>query len=97
MEIRTANEIIPDTATHPGEVLHEELLERGISQREIARRIGRPYGAVHEIIHGKKRVTAATALDLEAVLSIPASFWLNLQARYDLVTEVNARRGRRAS
>src|SRR5688572_25937297 len=48
--------------------------------------MGRPPAVVTELVRGKRRVTAATALDLEAALRIPASIWLNLQARYDLVT-----------
>ncbi len=94
---RTANEIIPEEATHPGELLLEVLQDKGMSQRELARLMKRPVPAVNEIVRGKKRVTAETALDLEGALGIPAPVWINLQARYDLVTAVNARKRRVAS
>ncbi len=97
METRVAREIIPDVAIHPGEHLAEELEVRGMSQRELARRTGRPIQAINEIVRGRKRVTADTALDLAEVLGVAASIWVNLQARYDLVTAVNARKQRAAS
>ena len=94
--IKTASEIIPDIAIHPGETLAEELEARGISQRELARQMGRPYPAINEMIRGRKRMTASTALDLERVLGIKAYLWLNMQSHYDLVTEYNARKERTA-
>ncbi len=97
METRSAREIIPDLAIHPGEHLAEEVQARGMSQRELARRMGRPVQAINEIVRGRKRITADTALDLAEVLGIPASFWVNLQARYDLVAAVQARKRRAAS
>ncbi len=97
MTTRLANDMIPETGTHPGELVQEVLEERGMSQRELAKQMKRPIPAINEIIRGKKRVTADTALDLEDVLGIPASIWVNLQARYDLVTAVNARKQRAAS
>ena len=97
MTTRLANDMVPETPTHPGELILEVLEERGMSQRELARQMKRPIPAVNEIVHGKKRVTADTALDLEEALGIAASIWVNLQARYDLVTAVNARKQRAAS
>ncbi|HWO94645.1 MAG TPA: HigA family addiction module antitoxin [Dehalococcoidia bacterium] len=91
MTMKSANDIIPDEATHPGALLRETLESEGISQRELARRMGRPAPAINEIVRGKKRVTAETALELEQVLGIPASIWVNLQARYDLVLATHAR------
>ncbi len=74
-----------DLAVHPGELLVEELEAREISQRELARRMGRPLKTVSAIARGTKSITAQTALDLERVLTgIPAEFWLNLQSRYNL-------------
>jgi HTH-type transcriptional regulator/antitoxin HigA len=96
MMTRTANEIIPDTATHPGEALLEEIEFRGISQRELARQTERPYSVINQIVRGRRRMDAATALDLERVLGIKAHLWLNMQSRYDLVTEYNARKQRKA-
>jgi HTH-type transcriptional regulator / antitoxin HigA len=86
-----------DLAIHPGELLAEELEVRGMTQRSLADAIGRPPQAVNEIIKGKKRITAETAVQLERVLEIPAQFWLNLQSRYELVLARNAERDRAAS
>lgn len=73
----------PDTAMHPGEILAEEIETRGITQSELARRMGRPFQAISEIINGKKALTATTALELEQVLGVPATLWNNLQKGYE--------------
>lgn len=78
--------IAADTAFHPGEYIQEELAERGMSQRELARQMGRPYQAVNEIVKGRKAVTAETALDLERVFGGSAETWMNLQVIHDLTT-----------
>ena len=75
----------PDIAIPPGEYLSEEIEARGMSQKELARRMGRPPNAINEIIHGKKSITAETSLQLEEVMpEIPARFWLNLEVDYQL-------------
>ena len=83
-----------DTAFHPGEFIREEIDERGMSQRELARLMGRPYQTVNEIVNGRKAITAETALDLERVFGGNAETWLNLQMTFDLIT---ARQRRAAS
>ena len=83
-----------DSAFHPGEYVPEELDERGMSQRELARQMGRPFQTVNEIVHGRKAITAETALDLERILGGNAETWLNLQLAYDLTI---ARQRRAAS
>ncbi len=81
----TKTEAYPDVAIPPGEYLAEEIEARGISQKELARRMRRPINAINEIINGKKAITAETALQLEAVMpEIPARFWLNLEIDYQL-------------
>lgn len=81
----TKTEAYPDIAIHPGEYLAEEIEARSISQKELAKRMGRPLNAINEIINGKKTITAETALQLEAVMpEIPARFWLNLETGYQL-------------
>ncbi len=70
--------------SHPGALLAEELDARGMSQRELARRIGRPFQVVNEIVRGRKAITAETALQLEGEFGTPAYLWLSLQADYDL-------------
>ncbi|MDO8716817.1 MAG: HigA family addiction module antitoxin [Dehalococcoidales bacterium] len=72
-------------AIPPGEYLAEEIEARGLSQKELARQMGRPLNAINEIINGKKAITAETALQLEdAMPEIPARFWLNLETDYRL-------------
>ncbi|MDD5287854.1 MAG: HigA family addiction module antitoxin [Dehalococcoidales bacterium] len=81
----TKTDTFPDIAIPPGEHLAEEIEARGISQKELAKRMGRPINAINEIIHGKKAITAETALQLEGVMpEIPARFWLNLETDFQL-------------
>ena len=74
---------------HPGEILKEEFLEpMGISQYRLAKDISVPPRRINEIVHGKRAITADTALRLGRFFSMSPQFWLNLQTRYDLeVTE----------
>ena len=90
----TRTDAYPDVAIPPGEYLAEEIGAREISQKELARRMGRPVNAINEIIDGKKAITADTALQIEAVMpEIPARFWLNLETDYQL-TKALIKRGR---
>lgn len=69
---------------HPGEVLKEEFLTPlGISQNALARAIGVSPRRVNEIVLGKRRITADTALRLSRFFSMSEGFWMNLQDRYD--------------
>ncbi len=81
----------PDYAVTPGETLLEVLEDRGMTQADLARRMSRPTKTINEIIKGKAALTAETSLQLEAVLGIPAGFWLNRETRF---REVLARRAR---
>ncbi len=72
----------PDYAIPPGETLMEVLNSIGMTQRELATRMGRPLKTINEIIKGKAQITAETALQLERVLNVPASFWRNLESDY---------------
>ena len=70
---------------HPGEVLLEEfLVPLGISQNRIARDIGVPPRRINEIVHGKRSVTADTALRLARYFGTSDAFWMGLQADYEL-------------
>jgi len=71
-----------DYAVRPGETLYETIDALGMTQAELARRMGRPIKTVNEIIKGKATITADTALQLERVLGVPARFWLALEANY---------------
>jgi len=73
-----------DRLVPPGEVMAEELSARRMTQSELARRMGRPIQVINAIVTGKKSVTAETALQIEKALDIPAEFWLNLEATYQL-------------
>ena len=74
---------------HPGEILKEEFLEpMGISQYRLAKDISVSPRRINEIVHGKRAITADTALRLGRFFAMSPQFWLNLQTRYDLeVTE----------
>lgn len=73
---------------HPGEVLLEEFLEPlGVTQHRLAVAIGVPPRRINEIVHGKRRVTANTALRLARYFGTTDRFWLNLQTRLDLEVE----------
>lgn len=71
--------------THPGEMLLEEFLKpMGLSQRELADSIHVPYQRINEIVNGRRGITPATALRLARFFGTSASFWMNLQLRWDL-------------
>ena len=73
---------------HPGEVLLEEFLEpMGISQYRLANDISVSPRRINEIVHGKRAVTANTALRLSRYFGTSEKFWLNLQTGYDLDVE----------
>ncbi|HEY1841813.1 MAG TPA: HigA family addiction module antitoxin [Mycobacterium sp.] len=70
--------------THPGEILLAEFLEpMGISQYRIAKAIDVPARRINEIVHGKRGISADTALRLSRALGLSDMFWINMQAQYD--------------
>lgn len=70
---------------HPGEILLGEFLDpMGISQYRLAKDISVPARRINEIVHGKRAVTADTALRLGRFFGTSAQFWLNLQSHFDL-------------
>ncbi|MGH9366176.1 MAG: HigA family addiction module antitoxin [Thermoanaerobaculia bacterium] len=80
---------------HPGEVLLEEFLKPlKVSQYRLATDVSVPPRRINEIVHGKRAITADTALRLARYFGTSDRFWLNLQSRYDLETEKD-RLGRR--
>jgi addiction module HigA family antidote len=73
---------------HPGEILMEEfLIPLGLSQNQLANDIGVPPRRINEIVHGKRRITADTALRLAHYFKMSPQFWLGLQMDYDLDIE----------
>ncbi len=80
---------------HPGEILLEEYLEPlGISQYRLAKEISVPARRINEIVHGKRSITADTALRLARYFGTSERFWLNLQTHYDLEVEKDRLAGR---
>jgi antitoxin HigA-1 len=70
---------------HPGEVLLEEFLKpMNLSQNQTALALRVPARRINEIIHGKRRITADTALRLARYFNMSPRFWLGLQMDYDL-------------
>ena len=75
---------------HPGEVLFEEFIKpMGLSQNRLANDIGVPPRRINEIVHGKRRVTADTALRLAKYFEMSPGFWLGLQMDYELDLEMD--------
>ncbi len=75
-------------SVHPGEILIEEFLEPlGLSQYRLAHDISVPPRRINEIVHGKRAISADTALRLARYFGTTDRFWLNLQARFDLEQE----------
>lgn len=72
--------------THPGEVLKNEIEERGISQRQLAESMGLTYSVVNEILNARRPLTAKTALMFEAALDVPADSLMYLQMKYNMQT-----------
>ena len=73
---------------HPGEILSKEFLKPlNISQYRLAKDISVPARRINEIVHGKRSITANTALRLSRYFGLSERFWINLQTRYDLKVE----------
>ena len=75
----------PLSPVHPGEILLEEFLEPlGVSQYRLAKEIHVPPRRINEIVHGKRGISADTALRLGRYFGTSAEFWINLQSAHDL-------------
>jgi addiction module HigA family antidote len=70
---------------HPGRVLKRELTARNLSANKLALALRVPSGRITAILNGKRAITPETALRLSHFFSTSAQFWMNLQARYDLI------------
>ena len=76
---------------HPGEVLMEDFINGfGLTQNQLALAIGVPPRRINEIVHGKRGITADTAVRLSRYFGNSAEFWMNLQSHYELRTERKA-------
>lgn len=81
-----ANNLTPYRFTHPGEIVKDELEDRGISQREFAERIGMSYSVLNELLNAHRPLTTNTALLFEAALGLPADVLMRIQTKYNLQT-----------
>ena len=78
-----SNKLLPPI--HPGEILLEEFLKpMAVSQYRLAKATSVPARRINEIVHGKRAISADTALRLSRFFGMSDRFWMNLQARYDL-------------
>jgi len=77
-------DLVPFEATHPGELIKDELKERGLTQKRLSEMTGIKASVISETINGKRSVSLNMAVALEKALGISAEFWMNLQTQYDL-------------
>ena len=82
--MKNDNSLIPAMVISPGESIQEELEARGWTQRQLAKKMGRPVRAVSEIIRGKRAISGLLALDLAAAFGTSAEMWIGMEARYRL-------------
>lgn len=83
-EERMANNMMSSMLIHPGEMIKDEIIARGITQKELASQMGVSYTVFNEILNGKRPVTTEYALLLEAALGTDANIWIGLQADYNM-------------
>lgn len=76
--------LVPFMATHPGELLLDELKERGLSQKRLSEVTGIAPSVISETIKGKRSMSLNMAIALEKALGIPAEMWMNMQTQYNL-------------
>lgn len=84
MDKSTANQMMSSMLIHPGEMIKDEIMARGLTQKEVARQMGVSYTVFNEILNGKRPVTTEYALLLEAVLGTDAHIWIGLQQEYNM-------------
>ena len=82
-EYRLTENMFPSNLIHPGEYIKDEILSRGITQRQLAEKIGMQPSILNEIINGKRSVNIEFSMLLEAALGIDADIWIRLQNIYN--------------
>ena len=82
--IMSKKDATPIVATHPGEMIKDELKERGMTQKQLAEQTGIKTSVISETVNGKRPVSLNVAIALEKALDIPADIWMNMQTQYDL-------------
>ena len=78
--------LTPFVATHPGEMIKDELKERKMTQKQLAAESGIKGSVLSETINGKRSVSLSVAVAIEKVLGVPADVLMNMQTQYDLDT-----------
>ena len=86
-----ANNLEPAHPTHPGLFIKNELVERGISQKQLADKLGISPSLLSELLNGKRALNAPTALLVEAALGLPAAPLLSLQSDYNMLVAMSDR------
>ena len=81
---KIANNMMSSLLIHPGEMIKDEIIARGITQKELAQQMGVSYTVFNEILNGKRPVTTEYALLLEEALGTDANIWIGLQADYNM-------------
>jgi HTH-type transcriptional regulator/antitoxin HigA len=81
-----SKELIPAEATHPGQLIRDEIGSLGVTQKEVATQMGIAANVLNELITAKRNLTPALALKLEQVFGIDAEYWLRLQIKFELDT-----------
>ena len=76
--------ITPFIATHPGEMIKDELKERNMTQKQLSELTGIKPSVLSETINGKRSVSLSVAMALEKAMGIPAEVWMNLQTQFDI-------------
>ena len=79
-----ANNLTPLAATHPGEMIKDELQERKMTQKQLEELTGIKQSVISETINGKRSLSLNFAIALEKVFGIPADVWMNMQTQYDI-------------
>jgi len=86
----------PFEPTHPGEMIKDELKERGMTQKQLAAQTSIKPSVLSETINGKRNISINMAVALEKALGIPADIWMNMQTNYNLDTaNITARNNQR--
>lgn len=84
----------PFIATHPGELIKDELKERNLTQKELSEMTGIKPSVLSETINGKRPVSLSVAIALEKAFGISAELWMNMQTQYDIDSANIAERNR---
>ncbi|MEQ8808808.1 MAG: HigA family addiction module antitoxin [Imperialibacter sp.] len=79
-----ANDLVPGSAMHPGELLKDELETREMKQVELAKALGIAKNVMSELLGGKRNITPELAVRLEDALGIKAEFWMKYQVAYEI-------------